>query len=428
MSASVELTCRELGVKLIHTNRCAERPLVQRTLRSLFVATLVLILVVSEALNRTVPAFQYTDEVSFVLLGIVLFIRIARGVVNREVKVLICVLIALSCIGFCGNALFGVQVSAFATVIDWCSCMKAPVCFLAVYDLIQSDDSYQISYTLSLIAKILIVASAAFGTISLFKNIGMSGEVRFGIAAFSFVFGQQHSLAIILISSLLIISITQSISRSFWFYFLLVAYSMLLTTKGPSLIWVAIAPFFVLRSSDKFKLKMRHLLPLLVIAVVLGGYQISNYLINDSSPRYLLIANSVITANHFLPTGAGFASYGSDMAARFYSPLYYEYGFASLWGMSPGSTMFLNDNFWPMVLGQFGYFGLILFLYLFVRLFRVVQNGSRPHYVRELAVANCIYIAIHSLGSASITSSMGVLLFIVLAIASKTLLKDGGSN
>ena len=428
MGVRADLTGRALRVESFDTERRPKRPLANRTLWSLFVAMIVLVLVVSEALYRTILVLQYADELTFVLLGVVLFVRIVRNVACREVKLLTCVLIALSCIGFCGNVLFGVQVSTFAVVIDWCSCMKAPVCFLAIYDSISGDDSYQISYTLNSIAKILIVASAVFGTISLFKNIGMSGEVRFGVAAFSFVFGQQHALAIILISFLLIISVTESCSRSFWFYFLLVVYSLLLTTKGPSLIWVAIAPFFILRSSNRFKFKLRHLLPLLVVAVILGGYQISNYLMNDTSPRYLLMANSVITAKHYLPTGAGFASYGSDMAAKFYSPLYYEYGFASRWGMSPASTMFLNDHYWPMVLGQFGYCGLILFLFLFVRVFRLIQSGARSCYVRELAVANCIYIAIHSLGSASITSSMGVLLFIVLAIAARTLMRDGGSN
>lgn len=415
---------------VVSTSICCDkgRPLIQRTMRSLGIASIIIFLVASEAFYGSVPILQYADEITFVILGIVLLVRIARGVACREAKQLALVLVALSCTGFCGNLLFGVQKSLFAIAIDWCSCMKAPVCFLALYDLLRSDDSYQISYTLRPLAKLLIIASAIFGTISLFVNTGMTGEVRFGIAAFSFVFGQQHCLAIILISCLLVISITQSDRRHFLFYLVLVAYSMLLTTKGPSLIWVAVALFFVMRNSERFKFKLRHLLPLLVLAVLLGGYQITNYLMNDTAPRYLLFANSIVTANNYLPTGAGFASYGSDMAAKFYSPLYLQYGFASYWGMGPTSTMFLNDNFWPMVIGQFGYVGLALFVFLFFRVFQITQTGARPNLVREIAVANLIYIAVHSIGSASITSSMGVLLFIVLAVAAKTAVRDCGAN
>ncbi len=395
-------------------------PIAQRTVRSLFVSLLILSIVVCEALNRMVPALQYVDEVSFVILALVLVTRMARGVVCREVKLGCLALAGVSCIGFCGNYIFGVQSSLFAIAIDWCSCMKAPVAFLAVYDLLQRDEAYQISYTLAFLARLLIFASAIFGTVSLFVNIGMSGEVRFGLASFSFIFGQQHSLAIILICSLLIIAITAKDKNALLLYFALVAYSMVLTTKGPSLIWVAVAAFFVFRGSERFQFKMRHIVPLVIVAVALGGYQITNYLMDNTSPRYLLISNSIVTANAYLPTGAGFATYGSDMAAKFYSPLYVLYGFVNYWGMAPASTMFLNDNFWPMVIGQFGYVGLVLFVLLFVGMFRMTQDGSRPRYIREFAVANWIYIGIHSLGSASITSSVGVLLLVVLAIAART--------
>ena len=66
---------------------------------------------------------------------------------------------------------------------------------------------------------------------------------------------------------------------------------------------------------------------------VIGSFQIRNYLINEKAPRHLFFKYSIITATEYFPLGSGFATFGSDMAAKKYSDLYVKYGFEPLHGM-----------------------------------------------------------------------------------------------
>jgi hypothetical protein len=78
--------------------------------------------------------------------------------------------------------------------------------------------------------------------------------------------------------------------------------------------------------------------------------------------RVVLHVKSVEIAGDYFPLGAGFGRYGSWMSRVHYSPLYEEYQMADIWGLSPDRPNFINDTFWPMVLGETGIFGLILYL------------------------------------------------------------------
>ena len=90
---------------------------------------------------------------------------------------------------------------------------------------------------------------------------------------------------------------------------------------------------------------------------------------NVNAPRYLFFYYGGKTANTYFPLGSGFATFGSDQAARNYSRLYYQYGFNSLFGMNTEDGSFLSDTFWPMAIGQFGWIGSILYILIYVRIF-----------------------------------------------------------
>lgn len=106
-----------------------------------------------------------------------------------------------------------------------------------------------------------------------------------------------------------------------------------------------------------------------VIVLLLGTFQIQTYLMNVNAPRYLFFYYGGKTANTYFPLGSGFATFGSDQAARNYSRLYYQYGFNSLFGMNTKDGSFLSDTFWPMAIGQFGWIGSILYILIYVRIF-----------------------------------------------------------
>ena len=114
------------------------------------------------------------------------------------------------------------------------------------------------------------------------------------------------------------------------------------------------------------------LLVFLVFAVVAIGYQIINYyvLMGVGSARAMLtLAGPFVAWDHF-PFGSGWATFGSAFSAEPYSPVYGMYRMAGIWGLSPDYPAFVSDTYWPMVLGQTGFFGfagLLMALTVFVK-------------------------------------------------------------
>ena len=115
---------------------------------------------------------------------------------------------------------------------------------------------------------------------------------------------------------------------------------------------------------------------LLLFCIIFGQFQIQNYFLNDTAPRLVLFNYGLKTALAYFPLGSGFATYGSPVAASYYSPLYQLYGFNNKYGMSKTDTSFLNDNYWPTIIGQFGFLGLIIALIIFVNFFYFVMKSN----------------------------------------------------
>jgi hypothetical protein len=83
----------------------------------------------------------------------------------------------------------------------------------------------------------------------------------------------------------------------------------------------------------------------------------------------LTLAGPFVAWDHF-PFGSGWATFGSAFSAEPYSPVYGMYRMAGIWGLSPDYPAFVSDTYWPMVLGQTGFFGfagLLLALTVFVK-------------------------------------------------------------
>ena len=49
----------------------------------------------------------------------------------------------------------------------------------------------------------------------------------------------------------------------------------------------------------------------------------------------------------------------------------------NVWGLSPDYPAFANDNYWPSILAQFGFFGLLLIITLQYRIFKPIYNNLK---------------------------------------------------
>jgi len=82
----------------------------------------------------------------------------------------------------------------------------------------------------------------------------------------------------------------------------------------------------------------------------------------QENARLALYETSLRMAKDYFPLGAGFGQFGGWISTLYYSPIYYKYNLNSVYGLRPGPTTFTMDTHWPYVLGEAGFFGLILYI------------------------------------------------------------------
>lgn len=398
--------------------------------KSLAITLVIIMLIADIVFNNQILFLGYIDEI-IGIIGVLYFV--IQGVlckINNVNKKIITLIILICLLGLLGNVIYGISGNVFAIFSDVLKVIKVLFTFMFVSTYLNSIDAKRVAHTFENVSKLFLILSTIVGIVSLFIDLGMGSEVRFGIKSFKFIFPYVHVFAIMCLCALLMIAINEhNDKRKIYRYTVLTILCEILTTKGPSLIWCVMILFLYVYYVHNRKIKFWVIVALGIVSILMGGYQITNYFLNETAPRALLLRYGIVTANRFFPLGSGFATYGSEMANRYYySPLYYEYGFNSVWGLTASQGHFLNDNYWPMLMAQTGYIGAILMLIIYFTIFRQAQEICENRIIKSTFVSSYIYIILHSLGSASITSAEGTLLFftfgVVLAACHKKIISE----
>lgn len=142
------------------------------------------------------------------------------------------------------------------------------------------------------------------------------------------------------------------------------------------------------------------------------------------SARGELIKNSFNIGNDFFPLGVGFGKYGSVYASRDYSEYYYIYDMNWVYGLSPndlseGTKNYSMDTFWPTILGETGYLGLLIYFYLIIFIFYFIwispiKSKSKLDELDILAMLVFIQTIVESFGGQIFNSSPQFLLISIV--------------
>lgn len=138
--------------------------------------------------------------------------------------------------------------------------------------------------------------------------------------------------------------------------------------------------------------------------VYLVGSTLDTYVFQESA-RLRLTTGALDLASLHLPFGAGLGRWGSSPAATDYSPLYTQFGFNKIYGLSPDKPQFLNDTQWPGILGETGWAGALLFLGAIVvsmlSLVKPVAVDERPleRWIRTAGLAWTIVLLVESVAA-----------------------------
>ncbi|MEQ8343943.1 MAG: hypothetical protein RIB84_05410 [Sneathiellaceae bacterium] len=158
----------------------------------------------------------------------------------------------------------------------------------------------------------------------------------------------------------------------------------------------------------------------LVLPIIQG--QVTAYVEDgESAIRTLMYLNSVKLAADNFPLGTGLGTFGSLASYTiFYSPIYDQTGLSLIYGASRLHPHYIQDVFWPKVLGESGWLG--LFAYLGLLLFlagRTLRSTLRRPTVETLFACFVLVTAlVKSIAAATMTSDFYVMILgVAIAIA-----------
>lgn len=380
---------------------------------------LFLPLALSLEMNFRTKYVGYADEIfSLLMLLYLVWLAVNRKLEKSDMTILV-ILVVFTLIGLISNMLSELIDDIFLIGLDAFWQWKIFVSFLGAKYLSKYDRGGTLLSGLVPFAKLLIVSALFFGLLSFWIDFGMTDGYRYGIPVFSFVFGNQGRYGIIIAVALLIIIVNEKNREKNRAYVIMALVDMILSTKG--VVYVIIPIFFLLwfvfsKIEKTGKLKMWIIVSVAIAGVAVSGYQIREYLLDDSAPRALLLRYGFITANNYFPFGSGFGTYGSEVAASHYSPLYVRYGWAQKWSMGIQNGAALNDNYMATIVGECGYVGLLLYLVLLYMVYKQVNSIRMNPQTKALVMSLFICMMVTFLATGITKSSIGVLVFIVLGV------------
>ena len=291
----------------------------------------------------------------------------------------------------------------------------------------------------SLIGLIEILLPTIVRTLFHAGKIHEEAVIRGGFSSIQSIFGHPGQFSWFLSFCLCISFVKYNFSRRklYMFLSLLFIFTLMFTLRRKSIVAIFfVFVFITMIQSDGLKSKLRNVfftITLISFSVVIFYDQIQfvfldaieRYSVQEDTatqnvqPRIVLADAAVRIASDKFPFGSGLGTFGSWMSKVNYSDIYHEYGVSDYWGLSPQDDRYLNDTYWPMILGEFGFVGATGILFFFIFLIRklvvlIREDTSARGLYLTIALAVFLELFIESFSSPALSRSPQV--FIVMAI------------
>lgn len=378
------------------------------------VVFLIILISAMELLMESVSLLRYWDEILAVIFFVYLIINIGSN--RKQDRYFGFIIISLLVLGIFGNVFYGYQHNKIAILMDIVANFKLPICCYGFYKMVSKMKTDIILWKLKPFAIVFIVAGFICCIVSMFVDIGMRGQQRYGIWGFNFICEYAHVFSMFVLTALTVVYYTVKKKSQRLMLLFCGFFQLVLTLKGISIgaVGAFVIIYYVL--AHRNKIKIWNIIVIAVVGLVLGAYQINEYFFENAyAPRAMLLSYGLKTMINCFPIGSGFATFASDMANKYYSDLYRAYGFHLNWGTREGSQ-FLNDSWWPIVMAQFGIVGMVIVMNLFYKLFRSIQSIRVTGNKKIMLMTSFFYLLIASLGTSVFTTSVTIILIFIMIL------------
>lgn len=337
-------------------------------------------------------------------------------------------------IGVLGNVFHpGLQTKTVVLFKDVVALSKFPVIFFILQRrAVMEERQEAIVADIAKVSRWILLVTLAAVILGRFVDLGFyTGEVRI-VPTFEFVFSHPtfYISSYVMIAAALI---ADSLDKN-RLYLLLDCFLLFMAQRSKGYIFIAFLALFILLGEDRitkiltallgnakektkpFRLILAVVLVVLMILVV-GKSRIEETLnLGFPVPRIVLHVVGIKILLDFFPLGSGLGTFASYLSGRDYSNIYEMYGISNVIGMTREKYNFISDVFWPYIYGQFGIFGLLIYLKLIISIFFRQYYSNLTNASRIAMVTVWIYALIASTSEAYFTNGTGVQMAVFLGI------------
>ena len=375
-------------------------------------------------LEKIISPIKKIDELFPFILIFLCFCKIIKNngkvrILNKNIhknniKIFIA-LILLIIMGIIGNVVYRYQ-EVPAIIADIIIVIKGFLTYIFAYILFEdiSFENYHkiINNFMRLISGIiftLLIANYALGIFPV-------AEIRNGIPSQQLFFAHPTNLASYSIAIIIILTIMQRNYKGNFKYIILMSIVVVSTQRNKAIMFICVyymLYYFIINKNKRVNFALTTCISVVILYV--GSEQINKYLTNTDWARSALLLKSIEVAKDHFPLGSGFATFATWNSGVYYSPLYYMYDMNHIYGLSPGYYMFVADTFWPAIIAQFGFFGVIIICYIIINMFKNISYCKDKYkYLSKISVL--VYLLILSAAETSFMSPVAIILCLIMAI------------
>lgn len=246
-------------------------------------------------------------------------------------------------------------------------------------------------------------------------------DMRFGINAEKIFFNHPTELASATFFLLLMLIINYTNKKSNILYISMATVVILLTLRFKAIAAVMLFIYICVIVLSGRRMRALYLIPLIPFIVVVGGKEFYFYFFSSRTmdmARGALSFTSLKIAADTFPLGAGFGTFASWPSGSYYSPLYPLYGISQVWGLGEEWPMLVSDVFWPMIIAQNGFIGLVLYIFIIYCLFKVIIQCAKVDKRLFLAGIGALsYLLVSSIAESAFVNPLALPLSFVIGLS-----------
>lgn len=371
-------------------------------------------------LQNNIEVFKYWDEF-YSILFIPLFIikNKKEGILKKEDKLIFTYCLIIIIIGLIGNIIYKYQELGIA-IMEIILIFKFVLSYYTtklLFDGLEVYDNKKIALHAKVVTIILVILNLIDYAFDIFPH-----GIRYGIYSQTLFFGHQTAFSAMVVFNLSILLLTDSSNKK-WIYILLNIFLIISTLLTKALIFVVVFGFcYIWTVILNKKTNIKRILLVMLLILLIGFPRFYYFFLGDLyTARLALLETSVKIANDNFPVGGGFATFGTNLSGKHYAKTYDLYKISGIHGLRIEKPSFVSDTFWPAILGQFGYSGLLYFLLILYKFWKKIKEKYKlDRNVFIAAFTPFIYLMISSIAEASFIHTVSVPLFFAISLAIKT--------